>query len=354
MSDSKYVNVLADNDAFLLFDEKNYSRFMNDLKNGCKFEQDRLQVGVPKVLHIPSVDIRYYDEGGKRYFIMSNDCRRQFLRFHQKIVDLKGLKESVNSKKYIFMISIMDLHKELISYIPEKAHWFWIYKFRLEGLKENRGNEWEYGRYIYSVWEHPIEPFYNTKMTNNHFRGWMYHRVMESEPQKIYLYDSIMSNGTKLLRLPNNEMYLPKKPENCISRFIEAQDVYGYETIINDLKNCLKGSWVWFTFPQERLGDTPKSVFYSLKSRDEVIEYWETKILKERLVLAMETLLSHDKTIRVIVQGGDLMPKKVHACCVLFSRVTGDSIFKRVLDKFFYGLTDFDSVIVQKGWYGDT
>ena len=90
--ESKYINVLAETDAFIFFSDENLKKFYEDISKGCKFSITKLQRGNINVVQIPgAIDIRYYDEHGVRHYIMSNDCRRQFLRSQKLINELLNM-----------------------------------------------------------------------------------------------------------------------------------------------------------------------------------------------------------------------------------------------------------------------
>lgn len=128
-----------------------------------------------------------------------------------------------------------------------------------------------------------------------------------------------------------------------LERFLEAQKYeITYEQALSELKDGRKQShWMWYIFPQMKgLGMTPRSNYYGIESLEEAKAYYEHEILGARLVEACETLMALEESDPVRVMG---TPDDIKLCSsmTLFIQVAGkDSIFQRVLDKFFYGLYD--------------
>ena len=128
-----------------------------------------------------------------------------------------------------------------------------------------------------------------------------------------------------------------------LDRFLEAQKYeITYEQALSELKNGRKQShWMWYIFPQMKgLGMTPRSNYYGIESLEEAKAYYEHEILGKRLVEACEVLLSLEESDPVRVMG---TPDDIKLCSsmTLFMQVAGkDSVFARVIDKFFYGLYD--------------
>lgn len=77
------------------------------------------------------------------------------------------------------------------------------------------------------------------------------------------------------------------------------------------------------------------SDIYSLRDRQEALDYWNHEILSRKLLEATEILLKTDKPFEQI--GGYNCRYAIRASMTLFWLVTGDIRFKAVLDKFFNG-----------------
>jgi hypothetical protein len=81
---------------------------------------------------------------------------------------------------YLWKEKISECNKD----ICEKAHFFWVQKFHLEGYKENQGDQEFIGNFIFNVWRHPIEPCWRDIHGKSDFvfRHWLRNRVRDSEP----------------------------------------------------------------------------------------------------------------------------------------------------------------------------
>lgn len=125
-----------------------------------------------------------------------------------------------------------------------------------------------------------------------------------------------------------------------LERFLKAQE-RDYATALNEIKNGRKTShWIWYIFPQiAGLGFSSTSKYYSIKDKNEAIEYLNNKILRNRLIEICEALLSLESNDATYVMGypDDL---KLKSSMTLFNEVSDIDIFKKVLDKFYNGEKD--------------
>jgi uncharacterized protein (DUF1810 family) len=126
-----------------------------------------------------------------------------------------------------------------------------------------------------------------------------------------------------------------------LGRFVQAQ-AGDYETALAEIRAGRKRShWMWYIFPQiDGLGFSSMSRLYAIKSLDEARAYLDHPVLGPRLVeiaeaaLAVEGRSAHD-----IFGSPDDM--KLRSCATLFASVMPpDSVFTRLLDKFFAGERD--------------
>lgn len=128
--------------------------------------------------------------------------------------------------------------------------------------------------------------------------------------------------------------------KNDIERFLKAQEK-DYEHALNEIKNGRKtGHWIWYIFPQiAGLGFSSTSKYYSIKDKNEAIEYLKNKTLKDRLIEICEALLSLESDDATYVMGypDDL---KLKSSMTLFDEVSDIDVFKKVLDKFYKGEKD--------------
>ena len=141
-----------------------------------------------------------------------------------------------------------------------------------------------------------------------------------------------------------SEMYNDKKGEQkmTLERFIKAQD-HTYEVALNEIKAGRKRShWIWFIFPQIKgLGFSHMSQLYGIENIDEAREYLANPVLGTRLVEISEALLNLQENDPAVVMGGSPDDMKLQSSMTLFAAVSDDnSVFHRVLDKFFDGKKD--------------
>jgi uncharacterized protein (DUF1810 family) len=126
-----------------------------------------------------------------------------------------------------------------------------------------------------------------------------------------------------------------------LSRFVDAQ-AGDYERALAEIRGGRKRShWMWYVFPQiDGLGFSSMSRRYSIKSRDEAGAYLDHPVLGPRLVECAEAALGVEgRSAYEIFGSPDDM--KLRSCATLFASVTpADSVFARLLDKFFDGKPD--------------
>lgn len=130
-----------------------------------------------------------------------------------------------------------------------------------------------------------------------------------------------------------------------IERFIEAQNnqEYGsYDSALDEIRNGYKRThWIWYIFPQLKgLGHSHNAEFYGIQDINEAKLYLEHPVLGSRLHEISQALLNLDTNDPFNVMGSpDDM--KLRSCMTLFAQVSeNDSVFHKVLDKFFNGIQD--------------
>ena len=131
----------------------------------------------------------------------------------------------------------------------------------------------------------------------------------------------------------------PNSPFN-LNRFISAQEKV-YDRVLKELKNGYKRShWMWYIFPQlDGLAQSTTSKYYAIKSREEALAYLNHPVLGSRLLECANTVLEGEgKTVSEIFGYPDNL--KLKSSMTLFSEVATDSVFVRVLDKYFQGERD--------------
>lgn len=125
-----------------------------------------------------------------------------------------------------------------------------------------------------------------------------------------------------------------------LKRFHEAQK-YSYDTALNEIKCGRKDScWMWYIFPQIKgLGNSSYSAYYAISDIDEARAYIEDEVLGGRLIEICEELLKLKSNNASEIFGfPDDM--KLKSSMTLFWKVSGNEIFKNVIDKFFNGEED--------------
>jgi uncharacterized protein (DUF1810 family) len=126
-----------------------------------------------------------------------------------------------------------------------------------------------------------------------------------------------------------------------LDRFVRAQES-DYERVLEEIKAGRKRShWMWYVFPQfAGLGQSPTSQHYSIGSLDETRAYLAHPILGPRLTECANATLGVDgKTAHQIFGSPDDL--KLKSSATLFALVSADdSVFHRVLEKYFDGRAD--------------
>lgn len=128
--------------------------------------------------------------------------------------------------------------------------------------------------------------------------------------------------------------------EYNLQRFLTAQD-FNYSTALEEIRNGEKRShWIWFIFPQLAvLGQSGNAKYYGISGLDEAKAYLAHPVLAERLRVITNALLQHKGRDAVDIFGG-LDAMKVRSCMTLFDATSPNDIFSEVLDTFYDGNTD--------------
>jgi uncharacterized protein (DUF1810 family) len=124
-------------------------------------------------------------------------------------------------------------------------------------------------------------------------------------------------------------------------RFVHAQ-AGDYERALGEIRSGRKRShWMWYIFPQiEGLGFSAMSQRYAIKSLAEARAYRDHPLLGRRLVECCDAVLSAlGRSASEIFGSPDDL--KLKSCATLFASVSPpDSVFARLLDKFYQGERD--------------
>ena len=150
---------------------------------------------------------------------------------------------------------------------------------------------------------------------------------------------NVLREGSYYKLNPGREDHVEEDIYN-LARFHEAQDSF-YQRALQEIMQGYKWShWMWFIFPQIKgLGQSYASRFYAISSVDEAKAYLENAVLGLRLREISAELLKHSgKNIDSILGGIDSM--KLKSSMTLFDAVSPDDVFAEVLNAFFDGERD--------------
>ncbi len=136
--------------------------------------------------------------------------------------------------------------------------------------------------------------------------------------------------------------------EGDITRFLEAQnfETNGFPEALEEITDGRKrGHWMWYIFPQLRgLGHSKMANYYGISGLEEAEDYLANQELNSRLRQICSALLRHpDKSAEDIFGRIDAM--KLQSSMTLFDSVSPDDIFSEVLDVFFDGERDENSIL---------
>ena len=125
-----------------------------------------------------------------------------------------------------------------------------------------------------------------------------------------------------------------------LKRFVDAQH-NDYNIALAEIKNGRKRShWMWYIFPQiGGLGFSETSRFYGIKNKDEALAFLHHPVLGERLINICNALLSlpQNDAHNIFGSPDDL---KLKSCMTLFASLQANPVFDNVLQKFFGGKRD--------------
>ena len=127
--------------------------------------------------------------------------------------------------------------------------------------------------------------------------------------------------------------------EFSLDRFRNAHGS-SYEIALQEIKAGKKQShWMWYIFPQiQGLGHSTMAMYYEIQNRSEALAYWNDPMLRGHMIEICQELLKQNGSIDLIMGYPDNL--KLCSCMTLFWIVTGEHIFKDVLDKFYDGASD--------------
>ena len=123
-----------------------------------------------------------------------------------------------------------------------------------------------------------------------------------------------------------------KAIELSLSRFIEAQDGC-FEIVLEELHSQKRNHWIWFIFPQlKALGRSKTAKYFGINGIVEAKAYIDNEILKNRLIICLETLLKNkQRSPNKILGAIDAM--KLRSCITLFLIASEDRHLNKILEK---------------------
>lgn len=130
------------------------------------------------------------------------------------------------------------------------------------------------------------------------------------------------------------------QPNYCFDRFLLAQQ-YSYDKALQEIRSgCKRTHWIWFIFPQlAEVGNSANAQYYGLSGIAEARAYLEHPQLGARLREATQALLNHaDTTAEKLL--GETDAAKVCSCMTLFDALSPHDIFRQVLDRYYRGMLD--------------
>lgn len=134
-----------------------------------------------------------------------------------------------------------------------------------------------------------------------------------------------------------------------LERFLNVHEM-DYELALREIKNGRKEThWMWYIFPQiTGLGMSETAKYYEIKSLDEARSYLDNETLKSHLLEITNALLALDTNDPVEIFG-NIDALKLKSSMTLFYYVSKNEIFNMVIDKYFHGVKDENTIkIIRK------
>lgn len=126
-----------------------------------------------------------------------------------------------------------------------------------------------------------------------------------------------------------------------LEKFLLAQQ-NTYSTALKEISCGKKYShYMWFIFPQlKALGLSNTAKYYGIENLQEAKDYLNHPILGARLKEISTALLKHNNKTAIDILG-DIDAIKLCSSMTLFAVISNkDSVFHKVLDKYFNGIMD--------------
>ena len=135
---------------------------------------------------------------------------------------------------------------------------------------------------------------------------------------------------------------------NILDKYILAYKE-NIRTVKREIKNKEKIShWMWFIFPQiQGLGSIFNSIFYSFKNIEEAKLFFDNIYLRKNLTNLLQKIIEWDKST-LINFFGYLDSKKFHSSMTIFYLATNETIFEKILCKFYNQELDNNTIEILK------
>lgn len=132
-----------------------------------------------------------------------------------------------------------------------------------------------------------------------------------------------------------------------LEKFLQAQEL-SYDNALQEMKNgCKQTHWMWYIFPQlKELGRSSTAQYYGITDAEEAKQYLAHPVLGARLKEISQVLLTLNTKNPFRVMGG-IDGVKLRSSMTLFAEIAGyDSVFGKVLDKFYDGEKDIKTIAI--------
>lgn len=134
---------------------------------------------------------------------------------------------------------------------------------------------------------------------------------------------------------------MPESDPFDLARFVQAQGASYGDALVEINAGRKRSHWMWFIFPQALgLGSSTMSRRYGIRSADEARAYLSHPVLGPRLIAIAEAALRVEgRSARDIFGRPDDL--KLRSCATLYAAISpGGSVFQRLLDRYFEGQLD--------------
>ena len=134
-----------------------------------------------------------------------------------------------------------------------------------------------------------------------------------------------------------------------ISRFMKAHQS-DYQRALSEIKNGKKVShWMWYIFPQiAGLGHSQTARYYAIKDMEEARAYMKHEILGKNLIEISQALLQTPSSDPGEVMGWPDDMKLKSSMTLFLLAAPECNVFQKVLDKFFHGEKDKNTIRILK------